>query len=347
MAAPSVRRYIDILNTVTHYCMEDARYMVAVDLPVLILLRRLEPHGIDGIGCVAFLKRFIRHGLAAAAAHTTGLRDADGIVQCFKIVGHILPGPLRRVELRFQAFADNRHAAVLDRVHPSIAVASLRPVSACLSPFSALRALSHRVGSLLFVLCAALVCLSLQEHWDQSQGDTRAALLELDLLHSLSVAYLEAHQQACVQIAAGQVLHAGLRSLSGFSPASGSASAQPQDAFRTACVSLAERDAMDRFMQTHDENVPATIHYESEPDAPLQALLLALDEHGPEHPEVQTLLPAYHASLSASKQEEDDALAQEFANLKAQEAEEDEQLYHEHLADQHARAKRSRSDDES
>jgi hypothetical protein len=185
--------------------------------------------------------------------------------------------------------------------------------------------------------------LSLQEHWDQSQGDSRAALLELDLLHSLSVAYLEAHQQACVQIAAAQVLHAGLRSLSGFSPASGSASAQQQDAFRTACVSLAERDAMDHFMQTHDENVPATLYHSLEPD--LQALLLARDEHGPDHPEERILLQAYHASLSASQQDEDDTLAQAFENLKAQE--EDEQLYHVHLADQHARAKRSRSDDES
>ncbi len=170
---------------------------------------------------------------------------------------------------------------------------------------------------------------------------------------------MEAFQQPCVQIAAAQVPHAGIRSFSGFTPASGTASAQQHDAFRTACVSVAERDAMDRFMQTHDSIIPATIHQMSKADAALQALLLARNKYGPDDPAVQPLLQAYHESLDTMKQDEDDALAQEFENLQAQEAEENEEqdrasnilaaqrVADQCLAEQQAKAKRSRPDDES
>ncbi len=116
MVAPPIRHYIDLLNVVTHYCLDDpARYMVLVEVPVLILLRRMTPHGIGGVGCNAFIKNFIKRGLHVAGRRPSSVADAR--VQCFKIIGQMLPGRRRRAELCFQRLTENGHAAVLYRVH--------------------------------------------------------------------------------------------------------------------------------------------------------------------------------------------------------------------------------------
>lgn len=135
--APPIRAYIDLLNVVTHVCLDDAgRYMVVVDVPVLILLRRLMPHGIDGVSCIAFIKRFVKRGLSVAARRRP--RSAsDARVQCFQVVGQMLPGRLRRARLCFQGFAGSGSAAVLYQVYLPVGVDELPLVrvetnSACL-----------------------------------------------------------------------------------------------------------------------------------------------------------------------------------------------------------------------
>ena len=155
--------------------------------------------------------------------------------------------------------------------------------------------------------------------------DHRLAVLELGLLHSLSAVYLEAYQQPCAQIVA-RSSHAGLTSFSMFAPA-----AHPTSAFRHACVSSAEREELDRFVRAHDRDAARYKVSDSEEHE------LAQDF---DDPDVRTLLQALHLK---SQQQEDEALAREYESMQAQEAEEDEALYQEHLADeQHAKAKRSR-----
>ena len=123
--APPIRAYIDLLNMVTHVCLDDAgRYMVVVDVPVLILLRRLMPHGIDGVSCIAFIKRFVKRGLSVAARRQPS-SSSDARVQCFQVVGQMLPGRLRRAKLCFQRFAEDGPAAVLYQFHLPIAVDNL------------------------------------------------------------------------------------------------------------------------------------------------------------------------------------------------------------------------------
>jgi len=98
--------------------------MVVVDVPVLILLRRLMPHRIDGVSCIAFIKRFVKRGLSVAARRQPS-SASDARVQCFQVVGQMLPGPTRRVKLCFQRFAEVGPAAVLYQFYLPIAVDNL------------------------------------------------------------------------------------------------------------------------------------------------------------------------------------------------------------------------------
>jgi hypothetical protein len=178
------------------------------------------------------------------------------------------------------------------------------------------------------VSCAPSLFVVAQERWDQPDVDHRLALLELGLLHSLSAAYLEAYQQPCAQIVT-RASHAGLTSFSMFAPA-----AHPTAAFRHACVSSVEREELDRFVRAHDRDAVRHQAFDSEGHD------LAQDC---EDPDVHTLLQALHLQ---SQQQEDEALAREYETMQAREAEEDEALYQEHLADeQHAKAKRSRDNE--
>ena len=181
----------------------------------------------------------------------------------------------------------------------------------------------------MLVLTRAAVSLLLlfvvaQERWDQPDVDHRLALLELGLLHSLSAVYLEAYQQPCAQIVA-------LTSFSMFS-----SPAHPTSAFQHACVSFAEREELDRFVRTHDRDAVRHQAFDSEGHE------LAQDC---DDPDVHMLSQALHLK---SQQQEDEALSREYESMQAREAEEDEELYQEHLADHPVtdRDKRPREEDE-
>lgn len=154
-----------------------------------------------------------------------------------------------------------------------------------------------------------------QERWDQPDVDHRLALLELGLLHSLSAVYLEAYLQPCAQIVA-RASHAGLTSLSMFAPAT-----HPTAAFQHACVSAAEREELGRFQRAHDRDAVRHQVFDSEGHE------LAQDC---DDPDVHTLLQALHLK---SQQQEDEAFSREYESMQAREAEEDEELYQEDLAD--------------